>query len=82
MLYNDVIKLCKAINTNRHYIDYISSGIRCNSYKDTKGQLRLEVMYLAMHTRIVSEDCTDWDSVSIVMWVLESTYELRERLGI
>lgn len=82
MLYNDVIKICKAINTNQHYIDYISSGIRCNCYKDVKGGLRLEVMYLPMHKHIFSDVCNDWDNVTICIWILEHTYELKECLGI
>lgn len=82
MSNSDVIKLCKSINTNKHYIDHISNGVRCCCYSDVHGNLRLQVIHFDKHAWIMSDFRKDWDIVDATCWILDSTYELRGQLGI
>lgn len=76
MSYADKIRLCRDINRCPIY-QVFSKGVRCNCYRDVRGDEHLEVINFSFHGSLRSPVCNDWDEHYITEWIINSTREYK-----
>lgn len=81
MTYREKTKFCRSVNSDPIYQEY-SKGIRCNCYQDVNHTHFLEVIYFGYHTYFKSAKCNDWEEDFMLEWIIESTRQLKLKLGL